>query len=178
MSMPETIYTLDVLFGAFVVMFGVAGLLRGLAGELARLITLLVFLTGVCFFYPALLGLATYQWRTLPPAAVQTVTTVVVVLSSVLVYALLRVIFQQVFKEQVGKFFDRMFGAMVGMVFGLLVGLSVLCAVSLMPQDRPYRILSENSAIGSWVCVRLTPWLYPRLMEMPVFDQEEEVPAE
>ena len=169
--MPETIYTLDVLFGAFVLAFGVAGLLRGLAGELARLITLLLLLTGICFFYPTLVALAADQWPELPPGALKTVIALALLLGGFLVFALLRAIFHQVFKDQLGKFFDRTFGGMVGVLFGSLVGVSILCGISLMPQDRPYQVLSEKSLVGNWVCTTLTPFVYPRLIEMPVFQE-------
>ncbi len=151
MSLPETIYTLDVLFCAFVLLFGVAGMLRGLPGELARLLTLVGLLCGICFFYPALTRLAAQQWPDFSTPVIQTVTAAALLLGAILFYVLLRAILQRALKEQIGAFFDRFFGALIGMIFGLLVGLSVLCAVSLLPQERPYEILSEKSVIGSWV---------------------------
>ncbi len=180
MNLPETIYTLDVLFGAFVLLFGISGLLRGLPGELARLLTLVGLLCGICFFYPALTRLAAQQWPDFSTPVIQTVTAAALLLGAILFYVLLRAILQRALKEQIGAFFDRFFGALIGMIFGLLVGLSVLCAVSLLPQERPYEILSEKSVIGSWVCTAMTPWLYPRLMDMPVFKEvgQQEVPAE
>ncbi len=172
MSLPETIYTLDVLFCAFVLLFGVAGMLRGLPGELARLLTLAGLLAGVCFFYPALTRLAAQQWPMLPPAAIHAVTVAALLLCAMVFYLLLRLLLRSLLKDRGGVFLDRVSGAIVGMVFGVLMGLCVLCSISLLPQDRPYQILSEKSMIGNWVCTTLTPWIYPRLMEMPIFDAE------
>jgi uncharacterized membrane protein required for colicin V production len=179
MSFPDTFYTIDVLFGIFVLLFGAAGMLRGLAGELARLITLTVLLAVSCFFYSQLCQMAARQWTALPPVAVQAITAVVLLLCAVLLFILLKAVLRHVLKQQVGVFFDRILGALLGMVFGGLIGLSVLCALSLLPQEKTYRMLSEKSAVGSWVCTRLTPWIYPRLLELPVFSSGElEVPAE
>lgn len=179
MAFPDTFYTIDVLFAVFVLLFGVAGMLRGLAGELARLITLVALLAASCFFYPQLSQFAARQWAALPPAAVQAVTAGMLILGAVLFYILLKLILTRAFKEQVGVFFDRVFGALTGMVFGALIGLSVLCALSLLPNEKTYTMLSEKSSIGAWVCNRLTPWVYPKLMELPVFRGENvEVPAQ
>lgn len=179
MGFPDTFYTIDVLFGVFVLLFGVAGMLRGLAGELARLITLAVLLAVSCLFYPQLSQLAARQWAALPPAAVQAVTAAALLLSAFLLFMLLKIILRRALKEQVGVFFDRILGALLGMVFGALLGISVLCALSLLPQERAYVMLSEKSAVGGWVCDRLTPWVYPRVLELPVFSGGRlEVPAE
>lgn len=173
MGLPETFYTIDVLFAVFVLLFGVAGMLRGLAGELARLITLVVLLAGSCFFYPQLTQFAARKWATLPPAAVQVVTAAMLLLGAVLFYIILKLILARAFKEQVGIFFDRILGALTGMLFGALIGLSVLCALTLLPNEKAYTTLPEKSVVGTWVCHRLTPWIYPKLKELPVFNGEK-----
>lgn len=179
MSFPDTFYTIDVLFGIFVLLFGIAGMVRGLAGEMARLVTLAVLLTVSCLFYPQLSQLAARQWTALPPIAVQAITAVILILFSVLLFILLKLILRRIIKEQVGVLFDRILGALLGMVFGALIGVSVLCWVSLVPQERMYRMLSEKSVVGAWVCNRVTPWVYPKLLELPMFSGGElEVPAE
>lgn len=179
MSFPETFYTVDVLFGAFVALFGAAGMLRGLAGELARLLALIALLAVSCFCYPQLSQMAAQQWQGLPPVAVQTVTATILLLSAFLFYVFVKLILTRALKEQVGPLFDKILGAVTGMIFGTLIGLSVFCSLSLMPQERVYTLLSERSAIGAWVCNRLTPWVYPRLLELPAFnDGQLEVPAE
>lgn len=174
MDIPDTIYTLDVLFGAFVVLFGVAGLFRGFAGGLSRLLTLILLLAGVCFFYPTLTELVAEQWPVLEPPAVKAAALTVLCLGAFLFYALLKAILERALKEQIGAFLNRAFGALMGLVFGVIIGLSIFCGISLLPQDRPYRILSEKSTVGNWVCTTLTPWVYPRLMDTPFFKGMEE----
>ena len=173
MSFPETFYTIDVLFGLFVLFFGVVGLFRGLSGELARLLAFVFLLCGFAFFYPSLTQLAAHNWNALPPVAVQVIVGLILWLSGLLLFFALRVLLKKFLKERIPRLADQVFGSALGLLFGVLIGLSVFSALSLFPHERVYRMLSEKSVVGGWVCERLTPWLYPRLMELPVFDHEE-----
>lgn len=173
MSFPETFYTIDVLFGLFVLLFGFAGLLRGLSGELARLLGFLFLLSGFCFFYPTLTQLAAQHWGTLSPVAVQVIVGLILLLIGLLVFFALRVVLTVLFRQLFKGVVDRLFGGLFGLLFGALLGLSVFSSLSLIPDEEVYRMLSEKSVVGAWVCERLAPWLYPRLMELPVFDREE-----
>lgn len=49
MWFPEVVYTIDILFIAFVLFFSIRGVWNGLSGELAHAVTLAVLLIGVCF---------------------------------------------------------------------------------------------------------------------------------
>ncbi len=173
MNLPEMLYTIDIILAAFVLFFAVVGLVRGIAGELASLLTLFALLFGVCFYYPILTQLAATAWGSLSPGAIQGVVLLVFGLGTVVLFCLLRILFKQAFKENVGMLTDRIAGMVVGLLRGWLIGLSLMTALSLLPNEALYVKLSEQSVIGGWVCTRFTPWVYPRLMELPVFDQEE-----
>ncbi len=168
MWFPESIYTIDILFAVFVVIFVVSGIRHGLSGELAHLITLIVLLVSFCFFYPQLTHLAADYWRVLPPTAVRIIVPLVLVLLSVLIFVLVRALFKQALKEKMGESADKVFGGTTGMLRGIVVGLAVFSGLSLIPSDTLYRMLSEQSSIGGWVCNTFTPWLQPRIMELPV----------
>ena len=173
MSFPDTFYTIDVLFGLFVLLFGVIGLLRGLADELARLLAFAFLLCGFAVFFPSLTQLAARNWNMLSPIAVQVVVGLVLWLSAMLLFFLLRFLLKKLFREQVRPLLNKISGTLVGLLSGALTGLSVLSVVSLVPDESVYRMLSEKSVVGGWVCERMTPWLHPRVMELPVFDREE-----
>lgn len=173
MHIPETFYTIDVLFGLFVLLFGVTGLLRGLADELSRLLAFVFLLGGFSFFYPYLTQQAALRWSALSPVAVQVAVGVVLWLSGMLFFFALRFLLKRLLSERIHKLTDKTAGALLGLLSGTLLGLSVLSVVSLVPDENLYRMLSEKSVVGGWVCNRMTPWLHPRLMELPVFDREE-----
>jgi uncharacterized membrane protein required for colicin V production len=172
MSVPDSLYTIDVLFGLFVILFGVAGLFRGLVGELARLITFIFLVCGFAVFFPSLTQLAARHWNTFPPVAIQVLVGIILWLSSILVFFALRFLLNKLFFERLSALANKLCGALMGMLSGALLGLCVLSIVSLVPHETSYRMLSEKSIVGSWVCESLTPWLHPRVLELPVFNGE------
>ncbi|MDH3345994.1 MAG: hypothetical protein OEL75_02300, partial [Kiritimatiellaceae bacterium] len=67
---------------------------------------------------------------------------------------------------------DNVVGTVAGALFGLLIGISALSLVTMVPHDSAYQTLSEESLVGAWVCGSVVPWLHPRMLELPMFDQE------
>ena len=173
MNFPEMLYTIDILFVAFVLLFGVIGLLRGFSGELASLLTLFVLLGALCFSYPSLTQIAAENWGTLSPEAIQALVLLVLLLGSAILFFLMHLLFRQMFKERMGMVFHRVAGGFVGLLRGGLIALCMMTGLSILPSEALYARLSEKSVIGGWVCHTLTPWVHPRLMELPIFDRGE-----
>ncbi len=167
------LYTIDILFAVFVFLFAAGGLRRGLSGELASVLTLLVLLSWVCFFYPSLTQVAAQLWSALSPVLIQAVVMLVLLLVAVIFSFLLNILFKQLFKSRVSEVTNKISGSLLGLLRGALIGISLLAALSLLPSERLYEALSEKSALGGWVCNTLTPWAHPRLMELPVFGRGE-----
>lgn len=167
MLFPETLYTIDILFAVFVLIFTISGTKIGLAGELAHVVTLIALLAGVCFFYPQLTQLASDYWRALPPSAVKILVPLVMLLVAVLLFVVARALFKQVMKDKLGETADKVAGGFVGTLRGILFGLVVFTGISLIPNDSLYQTLSEKSSIGGWVCNNLTPWSQSHLKELP-----------
>jgi uncharacterized membrane protein required for colicin V production len=173
MWFPEWIYTIDILFAVFVVFFVVSGTKHGLSGELAHLVMLVALLAGFCFFYLQLTQFASDYWRMLPPVAVRILVPVVILLLAVLIFVLARAVFKQILKDKLGEAADKVAGGVVGAVRGVLMGLAAFAALSMIPNDSLYQTLSEKSSIGGWVCNTLTPWIQPRIMDLPVLKNVE-----
>lgn len=168
MGFPEQLYTIDILFAAFVLIFVFSGIKHGLSGELAHVVTLIALLTGICFFYPQLTDLATEYWRALPETAVRIAVPLVMLLAAVLIFFLVRALCKKLFQSKLSETADKAAGGLVGILRGVLMGLTVFSAISLIPNDALYQTLSEKSSVGAWVCNTLTPWAQPRIMELPV----------
>lgn len=168
MWFPEQLYTIDILFAAFVLLFIFSGMKNGLSGELAHVVTLFALLTGICFFYPQLMDMATEYWLDLPETAVRIAVPGVMLLAAVVMFILVRGLFKQLFKSKLSELADRLAGGLAGMLRGVLLGLIVFSGISMMPDETVYRTLSEKSAVGAWVYSTLTPWARPRIMELPV----------
>ena len=173
MNFPEMLYTIDILFAVFVFLFAAYGFRRGLSGELASVLTLLVLLCGLCFAYPAFNQFAAQTWVDLSPVLIQIVVSLVLFLISFLLYFLIRILLKRILKTALSDWVDKIAGCFAGLLRGALIGISLLAALSLLPSERLYEALSEKSAVGGWVCNTLTPWAHPRLMELPIFDRGE-----
>ena len=174
MTFPETFYTIDGLLILFVLLFGLAGCFRGLAGELARLFSLIFLLAGFCFAYPLLMQWAAQHWSAGSAMWVQVLSGLVLFVVCFFLFFLLRFVFKRVLKEAISGVTDKVVGGFFGLLFGALIGLSSLCVISMIPHEHAYYVLSERSVVGGWVCQVLTPRVYPRLMEFPIFAQEED----
>ena len=177
MMIPEWVYTIDLLFVVFVLLFVFSGLRNGLSSELAHTLTLTGLLAGFCFFYPQIVQFAADYWQALPPKAVQIAVPVVMLLAAILFFVLVRALLKQLLKSQVSGASDRLLGGFAGALRGTVTGLAVMAALSLIPNETLYRKLSETSSIGAWVCNTLTPWVHPRILELPVF-QQQKTPSE
>jgi uncharacterized membrane protein required for colicin V production len=172
MWFPEKLYTIDILFAAFVLLFAIGGAKRGLSGELAHVVTLVALLAGVCFFYPQLTELASAYWHALPETAVRILVPAVMLLAAVLLFVVVRALFKQLFKSKLGEASDKLAGGLVGALRGSLFGLAVLIGISLIPNEAVYQTLSEKSLIGAWVCNTLTPWSQSHITELPVLKDQ------
>ncbi len=168
MWFPESIYTVDILFAVFVAFFAFSGTRHGLSGELAHVVALVILLAGFCFFYPQLMQLANDHWTALSPAALRFVVPAVLLLASVLLFFVMRMLFKKMLNSKLGEVPDKIVGGLAGTLRGILLGLAVFSGLSLIPNDSLYQALSGKSSIGSWVCSTLTPWLQPRITELPV----------
>lgn len=168
MGFPERLYTVDILFAVFVLFFAVRGMKNGLSGELAHVVTLLVLLAGVCFYYPRLIELASDYWRVLPESAVRIAVPVVMLLIAILLFFVARALFKQMLKSKLSESADKIAGALVGALRGILLGFAVFVGLSLIPGDSLYQMLSEKSSVGAWVCNTLTPWAQSHAGDLPV----------
>jgi uncharacterized membrane protein required for colicin V production len=104
----------------------------------------------------------------LPPAVVRAAVPVLLLLAAVLLFALTRMLFKQALESKLDGSADKISGGLAGGLRGALFGLAVLAGISLIPNESLYRILSEKSSTGAWVCNTLTPWAQSHVEELPV----------
>lgn len=173
MSVPETFYTIDILFTVFVFFVTLNGLRRGFSGELAGLLSFSILVGAVVIFYPSFIEVAGPSLEGMSPWLIQILIFLALLVAYLVVYGLLRLFIRQLLKGIVGTFFDKLFGGGIGLLHGVLTGIMLMASLSLIPHDGLYNALAKKSEVGEWVCNRFTPWIYPHLMELPVFDQEE-----
>ncbi|MGE4488630.1 MAG: CvpA family protein [Kiritimatiellales bacterium] len=170
MIIPEWLYTIDILFAVLVIFFAIGGLRRGFSGELAHVLALTALLVGIGIYYPQLAESASNLWQNLSPSMIRVAVVATLLLGAVLLFFVLKILLKVLLKARMGEVTDKLVGALVGTARGILTGLAILIGLSLVPSQALYRQISEKSSVGGWVCTTLTPQLYPRIMELPVFD--------
>ena len=173
MSIPDTFYTIDIVFCALVLLFGGIGVWRGFSEELSRLLSISFLLFGFCFLYPPVTQMAVQKWDAIPGGLIQIILGLFFFFSSMGIFLLLRVLFKRFLKEVLHPVTDKVIGMLSGFLFGMLIGVSMLSLMTMIPHEGLYQSLSKKSLVGGWVCETLTPWLHPKMMELPIFDQEE-----
>lgn len=174
MNFPETVYTIDVLVFLLIALMAADGLRRGFCSELALTITLSTAVLSFCFLYPFLTQRVAQEWAHLSAPAVQVLVALVMGLLLFLLYFPLRAGFRRAWvKEGESSRMERVGGFVFGACRGFLEAFMVLTVLSLLPSSHVYAMVSDRSVLGGWVCERVTPWLHPRLMEMPVFGDGE-----
>lgn len=158
MYFPEWLYTIDILFLLFV--FGVVfiGIKQGLSGELAHVVSMIVLLAGVWFFYPQLTQFISSLMPDWSSLAVTVGAWGLLLLATGLSYGLARLTVTRFVKGRLGEPADKFFGSFAGALRGVLLGLILLAGLSIIPDESLYQKLSEKSLAGAWVCKTVTPW--------------------
>ena len=170
----EMFYPLDIVCAVFVLLVMMSGLCRGLSGELALLLTLLFLLGAFYFFYPPLSqGVVRHFGEKFSVRVLRVGVALFLGLSVFILSFPLHLLLRKMMKISMGVLPDKIWGAAMGLVFGLVIGISFFLALSLAPSEKIRTFIVEKSAIGGWVSHSLTPWVYPRLMGLPLLDSEE-----
>jgi uncharacterized membrane protein required for colicin V production len=155
---------LDIIALIVVALGTFQGFRRGLSGELAGLVSVVVaFLTGISLYGSFGTWLADNTRLNEDPA--QAVAFVSTVLIAGIVLVLLRLVLRLVMKVVVEKKVDKVGGCIAGFVRSLVLVFTVFLMMNLWPHDYLNRHFGEKSLVGK-VVVRCTPVLRERMEEM------------
>jgi membrane protein required for colicin V production len=150
----------DVIAIVVLVVGGVQGALRGLSGELARLISVIIaFMLGLRFYQP--FGAWVLEHTRLggrPSLALAFVVTVVTVIVVLLV---LRHVIKRVMKIVVEEQAEKSGGALAGVIESTIYVLIAFVVLNLVPHDYLNRKFGEESIVGT--CVQAS---MPHLQEI------------
>lgn len=165
LSSPNLI---DIVALVVVVLGAFQGWLRGLSGELARLISVVVaFVLGIYFYRP--FGAWFLENTRLSIQAADTLAFVVTVLAAAVVMVLLRVVLKRIMKVVIEEKFDKACGVAAGLLRAWVLVAVVFLAMNLWPNTYLNRKFGEESIIGRQV-LRLVPELRGAVEEDGVRD--------
>lgn len=139
---------IDLLALAMLVLGGVQGYFRGLSGELARLISVIIaFMLGLRFYHPfGSWALEHTRLEGRPSLALAFVVTVVTVIVVLLV---LRHVIKRIMKIVVEEQVEKSGGVLAGVVRAMVYVVIVFVVLNLVPHEYLNRKFGEESLIGT-----------------------------
>lgn len=151
-----------VVFG--ILLFGlIRGFIKGLSGELAGLISVVVAVAAGRFLYRPL-GLYIGERTTLGEPAAYAAAFIVTLLGAYLLMLILRLMLRALMEFSFKGKIERLGGALAGLLGAAVFAAALLLVLGLWPNDRLHRVFAEDSVIGHAVYTWLGP-VYERFSE-------------
>jgi uncharacterized membrane protein required for colicin V production len=148
-TIPE-LNLVDIAALILVGMGGIQGCIRGLSGELARLVgTLAAFAAGVTLQKPV--GAWILEHTRLEDQPAHAVAFIATVLLAIIVMFLLRLVLKRIMKVVFTDGLDKVLGVCAGLIRMAVVACIIFLVMNLIPNDYLNRHFGEESAIGSVV---------------------------
>ena len=140
----------DIIVLVIIVLGAIQGLLRGLSGELARLIsTVIVFILGVSCYRPVGLLLASHT--RLSAAAAGAVAFSIVAATAIILMVLLRYVLKKLMKVVFVPWFDKVGGCVAGMLRASIFVMIIIIVMNMVPNEYVNEQCGEKSIIGTGV---------------------------
>jgi uncharacterized membrane protein required for colicin V production len=149
--MPNLI---DVIAVSLVCLLTIRGYLRGLAGELAQLLSLVIALAAGLFYYSPLAGWLEAHTR-LTGSSARAAAFVAVLGAAVAILIVLRHLLARFMKVVFEERFNRLGGLAAGFVRALALVMVVFLVMNLWPHPYLNRQFGEESVIGRFLIGRL-----------------------
>jgi len=156
---------IDIVAVLIICLSTLRGFLRGLSGELAQLISLvLALVVGVYTYRP--FGTWILNNTHISNRAAHTVAFVVAVAAVILVAVLLSFVFRRIMKIVFEPNVDKPGGGLAGFISGVLAVILIFMILNLWPHAYLNRKCGEESVIGR-VVVRFMPAVQEKVGELP-----------
>jgi len=162
---PENIMLLDVLIAGVVFAFALSGLVKGLSGEIAHVITLIALGLTLFFVYPHIYRHLYHTFDQANPQLLKWLLLIALALLSFFSLGLISRMLTGILKSQFSVGTDKFWGFMFGFVRGGFLMLIVLIFVGILGPTRLRNILAGRSRIGGFICNEVVPVVQPYAME-------------
>jgi uncharacterized membrane protein required for colicin V production len=167
---PEWLSFIDIAFIAVVLLFGLGGVQRGFASQVAHIVTFLAL--GILLFsaYPAIFNLFGKVFRSVNETYMMWVLLAGLVLLAIVFFIFISKLLANILKMQISDHTDRVWGFLFGTVRGALGVLIALVFLIILGPEKIYDVLSEKSQIGKLVCYEMVPRIQPHVNKSSVGD--------
>jgi uncharacterized membrane protein required for colicin V production len=160
---PEWLNLVDVAFVAVALLFGLGGLQRGFASQVAHIITFVALGIFLFFAYPAIFTFFGRIFRDLNEVYMMWLLLAGVAVLAVLFFILVNKLLASVLKTQISDRSDRVYGFILGFIRGVLITLFAMVFFVILGSEKFYNVFSEKSHVGQLVCYEIVPRIQPRL---------------
>ncbi len=160
---PEWLSFIDIAFVAVVLFSAMGGLQKGFAGQVAQVISFLLFGVFLFFAYPGIYSHMVSLFQDLDKTYVTWLVLVGLVVLSILFFVLSNKVLATVLKTQISERSDRSYGFMLGFVRGVLLGLFAMILLVILGAPELPDTLCAKSQVGRFVCRTLVPRVQPHL---------------
>jgi uncharacterized membrane protein required for colicin V production len=148
MAFVSPIYPIDIAVVALLIFGAIQGYLRGLSGELSRLIaTIIAVLAAIRFYRPIAARIA--EGTRAAEEISEVLGFVVTLVGAILVLLVIRVILKYLIQVVVNDRFDKATGVVAGIIRTALFAAAALIAMLLWPNEALNTTIQEKSLAGA-----------------------------
>jgi uncharacterized membrane protein required for colicin V production len=167
---PEWLSFIDIAFVAVALLFGLGGVQRGFASQVAHIITFLAMGAFLLYAYPAIFDLFGRLFRDVNEVYMMWLLLAGLVLLTVVFFIFVSKLLANILKMQISDRSDRVYGFLFGFVRGALTALLVMVFLVILGSENIYNVFSEKSRIGQFVCYEMVPRIQPHVNKSTVED--------
>jgi len=161
--LPDWLSFIDITYAGVVVLFGMAGLQKGFAGQVAHFITTLALAAFLFFAYPTIFKYFGQVFRNLDDTYMMWLILAGVAVLVLAFFLFISKILAGFLKTKISARSDRAFGLMLGTVRGALVALLAMSFLVMLGPAEVYNKFRAKSYVGTLVCYELVPRVQPHL---------------
>jgi len=170
----ENLLIIDTVAAGVVLLFAVIGCRKGLSGELAHIISLVVLAASLFFVYPYIYSFIYRTMDQVNPHLLKWLLLFLLTMLSFFCLGLITRLLAGMLKAQFSPGTDKFFGFVFGFVRGTFIVAIVMIFMGILGPPRLYDILSGRSYAGRFVCYELIPIVQPHVQQHIDRDQVSE----
>lgn len=187
---PEWLSLIDIAFVAVAFLFGLGGLQRGFASQVAHVITLFAVGVTLYFAFPAIFTYMGQLFRNLNETYMMWLILAGLAVLAVVFFIFLTKLLANVLKTQISDRTDRIYGFTLGFIRGVMVALLIMVFMVIWGSAKTYDTFRTKSHVGRLVCYEMVPRIQPhvtrtaledrvdRLREALIYQEEAGLPDE
>ena len=173
--MPEWLSFIDVAFVVVVALFAWGGFQKGFAGQVAHILTALLFGVLLFFAYPYILIWLDGVFRSLDETYIMWVLVIGLLVLSFFVFTLFSKMLASLLKTHLSERSDHVYGLILGTIRGSLTTLLFMVVIVMLGSPHIEDTFRMKSYVGRFVDRQLVPRVRPHLNHQVWTEDREKI---